>query len=226
MSDATPRTERSPARWPLAVLTALVAVVVLYLLWSSWSHGALVSWMRRAHPVPFFLVVAVLPAVGVPMTPLFVLVGATFGIRVGLVGAWLALAANLTLCYWIATSGLRPHVEWLLRRFRYELPDFKEEGRDATRFTLVVKLMPDLPGFAKHYLLGVANVPFAIYLGASMLVSGLYAAAFVIIGESLLEHDRRRAALAIVALVLVGAGVWAWRRRRSSRRADKTSSSM
>ena len=50
------------------------------------------------------------PAIGVPMTPLLLLAGATFGPGIGLLGSLLALALNLTLCYWIANlmrPGLR-----------------------------------------------------------------------------------------------------------------------
>jgi uncharacterized membrane protein YdjX (TVP38/TMEM64 family) len=177
------------------------------------------DWLRNARPAPFFAVIALLPAVGVPLTPLFILAGATFGVRLGLVGTWLALAANLALCYWIAQSGLRPRIESLLRRFSYKLPNFKEARRNAVRFTLAVKLMPG-PQFAKNYLLGVANVPFALYLTASMLITGLYAAAFVVLGESLLDHNRQRAVMAGGVVVVLALGVWALRRRRAGKRSS------
>jgi hypothetical protein len=34
----------------------------------------------------------------------------------------------------------------------------------------MVKLAPGIPQFVKHYGLGVAGVPFGLYLGASMLI--------------------------------------------------------
>jgi len=193
----------------------VVALVVLaLLLWSVWDREALIGWMREARPVPFFALMALLPALGLPITPFFILAGATFGARIGLLGSLLALAANLTLCYWIAQSSLRPRLGALLRRFDYELPSFEEGGQSAVRFTLMVKVAPGVPGFVKHYGLGAAGVPFSVYFVASMAITGLYAAALIVLGESLLEHDLGKAVAAAVALAAVAGAFWWLRRRR------------
>jgi uncharacterized membrane protein YdjX (TVP38/TMEM64 family) len=196
----------------VAVAT-LAALAVL--LWLVWDREAVMTWIRQARPLPFFALMAVAPAFGVPLTPFFILAGATFGGRVGLLGSGLALALNLALCFWIARSGLRPRLASLLRRLGYELPDFGEEGRDVVRFALLVKLAPGVPAFVKTYGLGVAGVPFGLYFAVSMLVTGLYAVSLVVLGESLLEHDLRRALVAGGALVvLLAAAFWGLRRRR------------
>lgn len=192
----------------------LAAGILLYLLWSAWDHEAVMSWMRRANPIWFFVAMALLPALGVPFTPLFILAGATFGVGTGLILSLLAIAANVTLCYWIARSGLRPWLEKILRRFGYELPDFKSKGRSALRFTVIVKLAPGLPMFVKNYALGSAGVPFWLYFGASILITGAYAAAFVVLGESVLEHDMRSLAVTAVAVAVVAGAIWWWRKRR------------
>ncbi len=189
-------------------------IVLALLLWSVWDHEALITWMREARPLPFFAAMAVLPALGVPFTPFFILAGATFGGRVGLVGSLLALGANLTLCYWIAQSSLRPRLVRLLRRFDYELPSFERDGKHAVRFALMVKVAPGIPGFVKHYGLGAAGVPFSVYFVASMSITGLYAAGLILLGESLLEHDLAQAAVAVGALAAVAAAFWWLRQRR------------
>jgi uncharacterized membrane protein YdjX (TVP38/TMEM64 family) len=206
-------------RW-IRVVLALVALAALaWALWSTWGHELMASLQNEARPVRFFGLVALLPAIGAPVTPLFVLAGATFGVGVGLIGSWIALALNLTLCYWLARSKLRPLVERLLERMsRRELPDFAEKDRNAVRFTLLVKLAPGLPSFAKNYMLGVAGVPFALYFAVSMLTAGAYAAALVVLGESLFVHDSRRAIIAVVLVGALAAGLWWWRRSRRSRR--------
>src|SRR5690606_1420304 len=112
----------------------------------------------------------------------------TFGIAGGLAGSALALAANLALCYWISTGALRSWLEKLLARTRHHLPEFSS-GRDAWRFTVLVRFMPGVPPFAKSYLIGLAGVPFGIYFGCSMAITGIYAVLFVVLGESVHEQD-------------------------------------
>ncbi|MGN6110920.1 MAG: hypothetical protein ACTHU0_37815 [Kofleriaceae bacterium] len=205
-------------RWLRRALLVAGAAVVLYLAWAIWKSGAVVDWMRSARPLPFFIALAVLPALGAPITPLFLAAGATFGIHVGLIGTALALAANLALCYWIARSRLRGPLEALLRRFGHALPDFRAPGRSALRWTLALKLAPGLPGFVKNYGLGAAGVPFPLYFGLSMLITGAYAAALVVLGESLFEHEvGRSVAVAVAIAAVVAGGVWWWWRRRRRR---------
>jgi uncharacterized membrane protein YdjX (TVP38/TMEM64 family) len=107
--------------------------------------------------------------------------------------------------------------ERLLRRFRTELPDFSERDRGGLRFALGVKLAPGAPSFVKQYGLGMSGISFGLYMTVTMLVSGTYAAAFVIIGESLLAHRPSRTAIAVVALVLLVAAAFWYRRRKNDR---------
>lgn len=178
------------------------------------------AWMRESGPLPYFALMALLPAIGAPITPFFLVAGATFGIPVGLIGSALALAMNLTLCHRLARSRLRPLFESLARRFGYEIPDFGKVGNRAVRFTLMVKLAPGVPAFIKNYGLGAAGVPFPLYFGVSMLLTGLYAACLVLLGESLFQHDLTHAALPAAVLVVLALSVWGWRRWRSGRMAQ------
>lgn len=205
---------RRSSSWIKPVLAAAALIALAIFLWSVWDHQAVMEWTRRARPIPFFSLMAILPAFGAPITPFFVIAGATFGATRGLAGSMLALAVNLTLCY-AAARALRPIVKRLLRRFGYELPNVAERRKGSVRFTLAVKLAPGVPAFIKHYVLGVAGVPFALYLGLSLLVTGTYAALFVFLGESLLLHDRRRTliAAAVLGVIALGVCVWRWRRR-------------
>ncbi len=207
------------ATWARRVLGAATLLVLAVLIWNAWDHQAFIAWREEAGVVPFFLAMALLPALGVPITPFFIVAGATFGTFVGLTGSVIALSANLLLCYWIARSGLRPWLTRLLARTRYDIPDF-EEGKGALRFTLLVKLAPGVPIFIKHYLLGLAGVPFWIYFAVSGAITGLYAGAFVVLGDSLLEHDLGTSAMALAVLVVIALAIYLWRRRVGKRPAD------
>jgi uncharacterized membrane protein YdjX (TVP38/TMEM64 family) len=183
--------------------------------WWSWDRDLITRWKRTASPLPFFIGMALAPAFGFPSTPLFVLAGATFGRRMGLIGSGLALAANLTLCYWIARSGLRPWLVRLLRRFDYELPDFKKKYEGSWRFTLMVKATPAIPQFVKNYGIGVAGVPFPLFFGTSMLLSGAYGVALIVLGESLFRHDRARSVVIAAAVLALALGIWMWSRQKN-----------
>ena len=214
-TDSTTR-----SHWPVVgkAVGLLVLVAVVALVWNWWDLAAFTAWKQEAGPVTYFAAMAVLPALGLPITPFFILAGATFGSVVGLVGSLIALAANLTLCFWIARSGLQPFIIRLLRRFSVKLPEFDGNRKRAVRLIVLVKLAPGVPAFAKNYLLGAAGVPFWLYLGLSMAISGVYAVAFVILGESALERDPRRLLIALAIIAATAGGVWWWRRRRAAGR--------
>jgi uncharacterized membrane protein YdjX (TVP38/TMEM64 family) len=196
---------------PKRALAVAALAALAFLAWRVWDHDAVLAWLRGASPLPFFGAMALLALVGVPLTPLFVVAGATFGAAVGLVGSGLALAASLTMSYRLARGRLRRWLEALLRRFGSALPEFGETGRSALRFALVVKLTPGLPAVVKSYGLAAAGVPFLTYLGVSMLVTGAYGAAVVLLGQSLFEHDLGPALVpaAVVALLAAVGVVWA-----------------
>lgn len=210
-------TDRSAARWLKPVAAVIAALVVAYVLWSAWDHRAVMEWIHRLRPVPFFIVMALLPAVGFPLTPFFMFAGASFGIVVGLIGSLIALATNLVVCFAIARH-MRGPLRSLLRRFKYELPDFGARQKGSLRFAFAVKAAPGVPGFVKHYGLGLAGVPFLQYFVVALLMSGIYAAASVIVGDSLLDHDISRTTVTVA--ILAGAtALVVWLRRRSRSRA-------
>jgi uncharacterized membrane protein YdjX (TVP38/TMEM64 family) len=214
---AKPKTEsgRSRWRWIVGASATLAVCAALYFAWSAWGHAAVINWMEQVNPFWFFAIVAIIPGLGIPITPLFILAGATFGTRIGLIGSLVALAAHLALCYWIARAALRRQIKALLRRFDYQLPHFGDERRSAIRFTLMLKLAPGVPTFIKNYALGVAGVPFLLFFVSSMVITGAYAVALVVLGESLLDHDTPTLVVVGVILAVIIGGLWWWRKRRT-----------
>ena len=189
------------------VVTIAATAVVLYLGWAIWDREALMQWMERARVVPFFVAMAILPALGVPSTPFYLLAGATFRIEVALIGTALAIAASQSIGYWIGRSGLRPRLYRLFERFDFELPDFDARA-GAVRFTALFKLAPGVPGFIKNFGLGAARVPFAVFFTLGLSISWVYASALIVLGDSLFEHQLGPGTIAV--LVAVGLAVVAW----------------
>lgn len=171
-----------------------------------WAHSALDAetlraWIAEAPPVPFFLAQAVLPLIGMPTTPFFIMAGAAFDVGTAIVGSLFGVALNLALSHWIAYSGLRPVLIRLLARGRYRLPDIGDKR--GARLTLMVRLFPAMPGFVKTYLLCLAGVPFTAYFLVSMATATLYVVSFVLLGETVLEQDTRLLVLAVAGVVLL-----------------------
>lgn len=215
---AQPVRAKPSAPW-WRILGGLAGAALVVFLWIRFDRQALVEWKAEAGPLPFFAALAVLPAIGVPTTPFYVLAGATFGVAGGLAGSAVSLAINLLLCYWIGhRSGLRAWLARRLQRWSRELPEL--EGGRALRFALVVKLAPGAPTFLKTYLLVIAGVPFRLYFGLSFVVTMAWAAGFIVLGESMQDRDFSQAAWAIAVLaalaLAVGLGVRHWRKRGGS----------
>jgi uncharacterized membrane protein YdjX (TVP38/TMEM64 family) len=112
---------------------------------------------------------------------------------------------------------LRPSLERLLRRFETELPDVSEREQGMLRFVLGVKVAPGVPMAVKNYTLGMSGVSFRLYFIVTMAFTGVYATAFVVVGESLLTHQPSKAVIALVVLAVGAAGVVLFRRRKRRR---------
>jgi uncharacterized membrane protein YdjX (TVP38/TMEM64 family) len=207
----------TPRVWKLVAIVAAVIAFAL-LAWSIWDHETVMRTVERARPVPFFLVMVLLPMLTFPVTPFFLLAGARFGVIFGLLMTASALMANLALCYALA-RWLRPMVSRVMQRLDYPPPSLGK--RSPTRFTIATRFLPGVPSAIKNYTLGVAGVPFGLYLGISLGVTALYAIPLVVLGESLFDHDVLGALPAVLLLMAMG-GVVLWRRRRRIQDVDVT----
>lgn len=202
----------TPGRRMPGVLQGGVLVLLVLLIWHHWDHSDFVDWKNNADPIPFFLALAILPAFGFPTTPFYLVAGATFDLPTALGGSLMALAVTLVLNYFIARGPLRSLIaKWLARSGR-ELPHLERLG--YWRFTLIVKFLPGLPAFLKHSAIALAGVPFPIYFSLSLIISGVYAAGFILLGESALDRDYGRGIFALLVLAAVTVVVVILLRRR------------
>ncbi len=198
-------------------------VLTLWFAYLSWDNDAAMGFLEHAGPVPFFAALGFLPALGVPVTPFFILAGATFSPALGLTGIAIAISANLLLSYIIGKSGLR----WILLRFlkttRFSLP--KTPPKQPLRFTLLVRLTPGVPVFLKNYILALSGIPFPIYFTVSFSITLAYASCFFALGDSLRDHEVGKTAWALGVLTILLIGFVALRKRllvRSTNLEDDT----
>ncbi len=183
----------------------VLAGMVLYFLGIDWDLEAFLGWIRDRGPVPFFVALALLPAVGFPTTPFFLVGGAAFGVCVGIAGSVASQVVNLVFCYWLATRYLRGFLERLIARTRYRIPQVRKENQ--LKVTLLIKITPGPPNFLKTYILGLAGIPFGLFFLVSLPTSVGYGIGVILLGDSLLEGNIGQAVVAVCLLVSLLLGV-------------------
>jgi uncharacterized membrane protein YdjX (TVP38/TMEM64 family) len=194
-------------RQVLKIILLILTVLLVYYLSTLVDRAQLREWKETAHPVPFFLSLTLLPLIGFPTTPFFLVAGGTYGVWIALLGTSLSLGLNLVLSFVITKSGLRPFLERILRKSTHQLPQVDPLHR--MRYTILVRMVPALPNFAKNYLLCLVGIPFRIYFVFSMIISILYAAPIIVMGESIFDQEPLVLARALlVLLLLVGVKHW------------------
>jgi uncharacterized membrane protein YdjX (TVP38/TMEM64 family) len=173
------------------------------------------EFVRDQGPIPFFAGLAVLPAVGLPVSLFYLAAAAVFPLWISLIGTVVGLAINVSLCYWLARKWFRKGFERLMGRSRYRIPVVA--AADLARLTLFLRLMPGPPFFLQSYILGMVEVPFATYFLISMGTQILIASGFIVLGSAFYSLSFGRALIAIVIVVLTVIIVQ-WIRRLLARR--------
>lgn len=170
------------------VVLAVVGIVILHRI----GMEQLVAWLdlfvaliRDLGPWVFFAAMAVLPAVGAPLMAFSLVAGEAFAPRMTMPGviitAAVAIAANLAFTYWLGRYALRPMLTRLVARYGYSIP--RVTPANAFTVTLLVRLTPGPPFFLQNYLLGLAEVPFRLFMIVSWLAVQPVAISAVLLGK-------------------------------------------
>ncbi|MBI4623169.1 MAG: TVP38/TMEM64 family protein [Verrucomicrobia bacterium] len=175
--------------------------------------------IRAAGPLVFFTAVAVLPAIGAPLSVFSLMAGEAFAARLTMTGVvactLAAIAVNLALTYWLARYALRPLLMRLLARYGYSVPRVTPDN--ALTVALVVRCTPGPPFFFQGYLLGCAEMPFRLYMIVSWLAVLPWTLAFVILGKAAREGHFGKIATALGLLVATTVAVQVLRRKFANR---------
>lgn len=175
--------------------------------------------IRELGPVVFFLAMAILPALGAPMLAFSIPAGEAFAPRLGLgmviAVALVALAVNLALTYWLARYALRPALTGLVKRYGYSVP--RATAENALTVTLLVRLTPGPPLFIQGYLLGLAEVPFGLYMLVSWPIQAAWGVGAIVLGQGILNGNFKLAAAGLAVIVVVVAALQ-WLRKKYSKR--------
>lgn len=167
-----------------------------------------IALVQKAGPWVFFTSMAVLPAVGSPLSPFTLTAGSIFAPTLGwplvIVATWLALTVNVTITYVGARWLARPLLEKLVLRLGYRWPEVRPENHWDV--TILARVTPGPPFVLKGAMLGLARIPFRIYLLGSVLIEGIYATVFVVFGEALLAGRGKMIVVGISALAALAVG--------------------
>jgi len=202
----------------LAVLGVIIGTAAVFLL-SGVDLKALleqgVEMIREAGPVVFFTALAVLPAVGCPLSIFTLPAGSVFAPELGMPLVLLlvcaSIAVNLTITYWLSRHLFRPWLIKLLTWLGYTLPEVSAKNHRVLVF--LVRVTPGPPYVLQSYLLGLAGIPFVTYFIISWIISSSYACAFVLFGDALMHGRGKMALMAIGLFVVLTVGVQLLRRK-------------
>lgn len=201
----------------------LIAAAALW-AWLNWDPQAFMDWKREAGPVPFFAALTLLPLIGFPTTPFYILAGATFSPWVNLVAIPLSLFINVGLSFILTHSFLKRWMIATLARLGHTLPVM--DKRRTIKVALLIKIAPGVPAFIKNYLIGLSGIHVLPYFAICFGITIWYAAAFVILGDSIYDKDPRLAIIAVALMLLILATLHLLRRRLAARNSIGKSSTV
>lgn len=175
--------------------------------------------IRNLGPWVFFSLMA-LP--GMPIFGLSIPAGEAFRPQLGLSGVILAMTVaaliNLALAYWLSRYALRPLLTRLIARYGYTVPRVTPEN--ALDVTLIVRCTPGPPFALQCFVLGIAEVPFRLYMIVSFLALMPWALGGVILGQGLFQGNFKVALSGLFVLVAAVVAVQ-WLRRKYFTKRDR-----
>lgn len=216
-TDALEKKSRhGPAFW-IATAAGLVLIV------AAFSLIDLKSLHQRAENLNgalVFLIVAVTPLLGFPVSVAYVLAGAKFGSWGGMGIAVLAIVVHLLGSWWIARSWLRRLLNRIFERFKLSIPQIPK-GEDVP-ICLLVALVPGISYALKNYMLVLAGARFHPYFWTCLAANTFHATLAVFFGDFTSDLNRSKVIfLVIYGVILLGLSHYVVHRLRSRRKKTK-----
>ena len=224
MSKPTATTRRLRRNLALLLIPAAISALAVLLLWQS--HPEVEYWLGwildgraflEANPWSLIAVLATLPGLGFPISPVLVLFGVVLAPRYWM-PATLALAfAAQGLCttwtYALAAGPLRGLLTGYVLRHR-ELPELTEGN--TIRLGLILRLTPGIPYALQNIVLGILGMRLRPYLLVSLPTTSLWTAGFVITGDGIFKGQIGWAITGVVILIVLVLATRMWSRKNTA----------
>lgn len=157
--------------------------------------------LGKLNPVFLIAAIAILPAIGIPVSPFYMLGGIVYGIGWGLTYSGIGVAINISLCYWITNSYLRNWIFDFIKRRGHEPLEIPPSERSA--IIVAIRLMPGLPFSAQNYILGLAGIPFMHYFLLSWPTQMVWGVIFVLIGAAIIEGSTASLVMIVCGIIVL-----------------------
>lgn len=211
MSQKPELTKRLVRYFLLLMIPALLSAAVVFYCWQA--HPEIAYWRQllldgrtylEAHPWALVLVLATLPGLGLPISPLFILMGIVLGPLYGLpVTCAIAIAAQSFCSIWTYGLAAGPFRDLLKRTLLKEWTLPKLSERSALRIGLIIRITPGIPYALQNVALGVMGLRLKTYMLVSIPTQAFYVIGFVVTGGAIFEGRGGLALTGVLLLVVV-----------------------
>jgi uncharacterized membrane protein YdjX (TVP38/TMEM64 family) len=225
-----PSSETPASRWRRANWLALAAIglvafggIVFAIDRSAFEFYAIggrieQAWMilQTMPPIVFFGAMALLCIFPIPISPFYVAAGPIYGFATAIFWIMPAIAVNQLLAHQLTNGLLRPWLGRLLAKRGYRIPA-PRSLREQSLLTALIRVTPGFPYALQNWFLGLAGIEPIRYLVISWPIQMLYAAAWVLLGQSAFEGSFGVATFAVGLIVALGiVARWVGGRLRAS----------
>ena len=137
-------------------------------------------WIEGVNSALFFVLMAILPIVGFPISILQIVAGVKFGFWTGMSVTAGAMMVHLLGAHWVGSCFLKEPVSRLLSRTRFRLPQVHGNEQSLLGF-----LVPFLPGSytLKNYLMVLGGVSLRTLLCVCLPVYAVRATSGIFLGD-------------------------------------------
>jgi uncharacterized membrane protein YdjX (TVP38/TMEM64 family) len=214
-------TRRIPRRawWMAAVglaLAAAAAAAVLLFVDIDW--GGIMDRISSLPAIPLLAAMALLPLVGFPVLPVYLVAGARFGPYGGGAVVAFATAVHVIGSYVIARTVLRGPLERLLSKWHAHLPAIPRDEEVAVAF--IAALVPGIPYAVRNYLYAIIGLRLRVCFWIAVPIDVARAYVSILLGNAGNDPSGRRLFIlggVEVLKVVICAVTIAWLRRHHRR---------
>ena len=221
MAECVDSKRRPKYKLASLMILSVLSAIAFFIFWQN--HPDISYWLRllgagliflEDNPLALIAVMATLPGLGFPSSPVLVLFGVVIAPHYGMPAALAMAITAQTLCsMWTYALSAGP-LKGLLLRYLLRgrtLPEMSEHN--AVRLGLILRLTPGIPYALQNIILGSIGMRFRDYLLVSIPTTSLWTACFVITGGAIFKGQLGWAITGIVILIVVILATRMWSRK-------------
>jgi uncharacterized membrane protein YdjX (TVP38/TMEM64 family) len=140
---------------------------------------------EKIHPLFAIVLMAILPALGFPITPIYLAAGLRFGSTMGFLIMTACTFFHIFIPFVVTRKILKNSLGRWLTNSRHKLPP--TTSTNAWFISLLAALFPGIPYFMRNYLLAMTEVPFKVALTVCWPIYALRS--FLVIYAGDVSHD-------------------------------------